>query len=181
MRSIEKSLVAAVALALLAIFGGVALAGNDDANAAEGEVTDTEVGDEESYYEVEVTLDDGSQVDVQLDEGNVVSEERETEPDENDSEGWTDPPEAVPDEDSGANDVAEDVGEAPNVAISGDALTRASDKALDIVEQELGQTGTVTETEVGDEESHYEVEVTLDDGSQVDVQLDETFNFVGFD
>lgn len=39
--------------------------------------------------------------------------------------------------------------------------------------------GTVTETEVGDEESLYEVEVTLDDGSQVDVQLDENFNVVG--
>ena len=34
-------------------------------------------------------------------------------------------------------------------------------------------------TEVGDEESYYEVEVTLDDGSQVDVQLDEQFNVVG--
>jgi hypothetical protein len=37
----------------------------------------------------------------------------------------------------------------------------------------------VTETEVGDEESLYEVEVTLDDGTQVDVQLDEDFNVVG--
>ena len=34
-------------------------------------------------------------------------------------------------------------------------------------------------TEVGDEESYYEVEVTLDDGSQVDVQLDRHFNVVG--
>ncbi|QIK75785.1 PepSY domain-containing protein [Nocardioides piscis] len=39
--------------------------------------------------------------------------------------------------------------------------------------------GTVTETEVDDEESKYEVEVTLDDGSQVDVQLDEEFQVVG--
>ena len=31
-------------------------------------MTGTEVGDEESYYEIEVTLDDGRQVDVQLDE-----------------------------------------------------------------------------------------------------------------
>src|SRR5687767_13948000 len=38
--------------------------------------------------------------------------------------------------------------------------------------------GRVTETEVGDEESMYEVEVTLDDGTQVDVQLDEDFNVV---
>lgn len=39
--------------------------------------------------------------------------------------------------------------------------------------------GRVTETEVGDEESRYEVEVTVDDGSQVDVQLDERFEVVG--
>jgi uncharacterized membrane protein YkoI len=39
--------------------------------------------------------------------------------------------------------------------------------------------GEVTETEVDDEESKYEVEVTLDDGSQVDVQLDENFRVVG--
>jgi uncharacterized membrane protein YkoI len=32
-----------------------------------GRVTGTEAGDEESYYEVEVTRPDGSQVDVQLD------------------------------------------------------------------------------------------------------------------
>ena len=38
--------------------------------------------------------------------------------------------------------------------------------------------GRVTETEVGDEESYYEVEVTLDDGSQVDVQLDKSFTVV---
>jgi uncharacterized membrane protein YkoI len=39
--------------------------------------------------------------------------------------------------------------------------------------------GRVTETEEGDEESYYEVEVTKDDGSQVDVQLDRNFNVVG--
>ena len=33
----------------------------------EGQVTGTEVGDEEGYYEVEVTSDDGSQADVHLD------------------------------------------------------------------------------------------------------------------
>ncbi|MGI8808824.1 MAG: PepSY domain-containing protein [Acidimicrobiales bacterium] len=59
-------------------------------------------------------------------------------------------------------------------AITGDALAKASAAALD----HTGG-GKVTETEVGDEESFYEVEVTLDDGSQVDVQLDESFNVVG--
>ena len=39
--------------------------------------------------------------------------------------------------------------------------------------------GKVTETEVDDEESKYEVEVTLEDGTQVDVQLDEDFQVVG--
>ena len=50
------------------------------AHTGEGTVSDTEVGDEDSYYEVEVTLDDGSEVDVQLDEAfAVVSSEAETE------------------------------------------------------------------------------------------------------
>ena len=58
--------------------------------------------------------------------------------------------------------------------ISGDALQKASDAAL-----EHTGGGSVTGTEVGDEESLYEVEVTLDDGHQVDVQLDESFAVVG--
>jgi len=58
--------------------------------------------------------------------------------------------------------------------ITGADLDQASEAAL----SHLGE-GRVTETEVGDEESYYEVEVTLDDGSQVDVQLDEQFAVVG--
>ena len=58
--------------------------------------------------------------------------------------------------------------------ITGPALEQASEAAL----AETGG-GTVTDTEVDDEESKYEVEVTLDDGTQVDVQLDEEFNVVG--
>jgi hypothetical protein len=65
-------------------------------------------------------------------------------------------------------------GDDDEAPITGDALERASDAAL----ARTGG-GRVTETEVGDEESYYEVEVTLDDGSQVDVQLDEDFNVVG--
>ena len=60
-----------------------------------------------------------------------------------------------------------------DVPISGDALATASAAAL----EHLGE-GRVTETEVGDEESYYEVEVTLEDGRQVDVQLDEQFAVV---
>jgi uncharacterized membrane protein YkoI len=65
-------------------------------------------------------------------------------------------------------------GDGDESPITGSALERASAAALD----ETGG-GRVTETEVGDEESFYEVEVTLDDGSQVDVQLDEEFHVVG--
>ena len=59
-------------------------------------------------------------------------------------------------------------------AISGDALQRASAAAL----AHTGG-GRVTGSEVDDEESKYEIEVTLDNGDQVDVQLDEQFSVVG--
>ena len=48
--------------------------------------------------------------------------------------------------------------------ITGDALAKASQAALAFTGG-----GTVTGSEVGDEESLYEVEVTKADGSQVDV------------
>src|SRR4051812_32139949 len=57
--------------------------------------------------------------------------------------------------------------------ITGAALQRASAVAL----AETGG-GRVTGSEVGDEDSYYEVEVTLDGGHQVDVQLDRTFRVV---
>ena len=69
---------------------------------------------------------------------------------------------------SGGDD---DATEAP---ITGSALDKATAAAL-----EHTGGGTVTGTEVGDEESLYEVEVSLDGGGQVDVQLDEAFNVVG--
>jgi uncharacterized protein with LGFP repeats len=58
--------------------------------------------------------------------------------------------------------------------ISGSALDKAEAAAL-----EHTGGGTVSETEMGDEESFYEVEVTQDDGTQVDVQLDRGFDVVG--
>jgi len=57
--------------------------------------------------------------------------------------------------------------------ITGAALTHASAAAL----ASTGG-GRVTETEVGDEDGYYEVEVTLADGSQVDVHLDESFTVI---
>ena len=58
-------------------------------------------------------------------------------------------------------------------AITGPALDQASTAAL----AHTGE-GRVTETEVGDEDSYYEVEVTLDNGTEVDVQLDKGFDVV---
>ncbi len=88
----------AVVVAIGAGAAGVALATGGDDNEAQirgsalqkasaaalahtggGEVSDTEVADEESRYEVEVTRDDGSQIDVQLNgRFEVVGEEAET-------------------------------------------------------------------------------------------------------
>ena len=65
----------------------------------------------------------------------------------------------------------DDATEAP---ITGSALETASAAAL----EHTGE-GEVTATEVGDEESYYEVEVTLEDGREVDVQLDRGFNVIG--
>jgi uncharacterized membrane protein YkoI len=76
------------------------------------------------------------------------------------------------DSSSPAAETAEDAKEGPDQAIGG------SDKASAAALQHTGG-GQVTDTEVGDEESYYEVEVSLDDGSQVDVQLDRGFNVVG--
>ena len=77
-------------------------------------------------------------------------------------------------QESPAADKAEDEAEGPDKAITGSALEQASAAALDY----LGG-GKVSGTEVGDEESKYEVEVTNADGSQTDVQLDGDFNVVG--
>jgi uncharacterized membrane protein YkoI len=84
-RAIKTGLVAAVAALLLLVGAGVAYATGDDSSSQPtgsniekaksaaldhtngGNVTGTEVGDEEGYYEVEVIRGDGSQVDVHLD------------------------------------------------------------------------------------------------------------------
>lgn len=86
--NLKTGLVAAAVALLLLVGAGVAYAagsGEDSSSQATGpgiekaksialdetnggRVTGTEFEDEEGYYEVEVTRDDGSQVDVHLDE-----------------------------------------------------------------------------------------------------------------
>jgi uncharacterized membrane protein YkoI len=72
--------------------------------------------------------------------------------------------------DSGGDDVAD----VADVSISGTDLERASDAAL----AETGG-GEVVDSEV--EENGYEVEVNLDDGRQMEVQLDADFAVVSSD
>ncbi len=57
--------------------------------------------------------------------------------------------------------------------LTGSTLEKATAAAL----AETGG-GTVTETEAGDDGAAYSVEVRLDDGSQVEVSLDENFNVI---
>ncbi len=65
-------------------------------------------------------------------------------------------------------------GDDNEVPIKGADLEKASAAALEFTGE-----GSVAETEAGDEESYYEVEVALDDGSSVDVQLNRGFEVVG--
>jgi hypothetical protein len=58
--------------------------------------------------------------------------------------------------------------------LTGTTLEQAVAAAL----EETGG-GTVTETEIGDDGAAYSVEVRLEDGSQVEVNLDEDFNVIG--
>lgn len=61
--------------------------------------------------------------------------------------------------------------ETEDVPITGSALEQASAAALNYIGE-----GRVTDTEIGDEEGYYEIEITLNNGNEVDVHLDENFN-----
>ena len=62
-------------------------------------------------------------------------------------------------------------GESSEQQTTGPGIEKAKSVAL-----EHTNGGRVSGTEIGDEEGYYEVEVTLDDGSQVDVHLDRDFD-----
>ncbi len=113
------------------------------AAAGGGRVTATEFDD--GAHEVEVTLDDGTEVDVRLDRDlTVLGTQREA----------PDPPPANP--------------------IGTPDLAGASEAAV-----EAAGGGRVTDTDVDDDTGTYEIEVTLDDGTEVDVQLDRDLAVIG--
>jgi len=65
----------------------------------------------------------------------------------------------------------DDANEGPDVPITGSALERASAAALAYIGE-----GRVTDSEIGDEEGYYEIEIRLNNGREADVHLDENFN-----
>jgi uncharacterized membrane protein YkoI len=64
-----------------------------------------------------------------------------------------------------------DQGEAP---ITGDAYAQATKVALGFTGG-----GKVTQTHLADQEGYYQVEVTMPDGRQTDVNMDQTFKILG--
>ena len=64
--------------------------------------------------------------------------------------------------------------EEEDIAITGNALEQASAAALNYIGE-----GKVTDSEVGDEEGYYEIEITLDNDQEIDVHLDQNFNVLG--
>ncbi len=63
-------------------------------------------------------------------------------------------------------------GESSEQQATGPGIAKAKSVAL----EHTNGGGRVSGTEIGDEEGYYEIEVTLADGSQVDVHLDRDFN-----
>ncbi len=136
-----------------------------------GKVTGSERDDETgAAYEVEVTKDDGSQVDVSLDESFAVVAA------EGDDESEDAAADAADDKaDGDADDQADDDTDGDeDTALTGATLEKATAAAL----AETGG-GKVTEADTsGDEGAAYDVEVTMDDGTEVDVHLDKSFAVV---
>lgn len=121
----------------------------------EGKVTDSEADD--GGYEIEVTLDDGSDVDVALSESfAIIRVDRDND-----------------DSDDGTNG-----GSGTDTDGTGTPLTdeeRSSAEAAALAEVP----GTITDVDRSDDADHaFEVDVTRADGTQADVELDEAFAVV---
>jgi uncharacterized membrane protein YkoI len=115
-----------------------------------GTITSVEAGDDGSAFEVEVVVDNGEEVEVNLDSSfDVIGTESEGSDDDSDG--------------SGSDDLA-----------PGAEHDRAIAAALAHTEG-----GTVTEVEVGDDGAAYGVEVLREDGVEVEVELDEAFAVIG--
>lgn len=173
------ALTLALAVSLTACGGdGDNLSPDDRAKASQaalaatggGSVTDADRGDgDDNYaYEVEVTFANGSDINVELDEGFKVT---------------NNPPKAsafaapAPAATSNTSNRNGDNDDADDVPLTGDTLKKASAAAL-----EGTNGGEVTETGGSDDRDHvYEVDVLLDDGEDVTVELDKEFKITTID
>lgn len=142
-------------------------------NAVPGKATEIESSKLNNNYVYEVEVQKGDyEYDVIIDmmSGNILRIEKDRVEDDDDDKEESESDDLDEDEHE-VDDYFEDEREGPDVPITGNALDRASAAALEY----LGE-GRVTDTEVGDEEGYYEIEVRLDSGREVDVHLDENFN-----
>ncbi|MBO0983037.1 PepSY domain-containing protein [Rathayibacter sp. SD072] len=137
-----------------------------------GTVTSAEREDDgASGYELELRGEDGLEYDVRLDDSfEVLSADADADDDGRAVTGGA----------AGTGADASDAPDAPAVGavdaddLTGDELARASEAALAAV-----GTGTVTEAERSDDADHaYDVEVTREDGTDVDVDLGTDFAVV---
>lgn len=131
----------------------------------EGKVTDSEL--EDGIYEIEVTLDNGRDVDVTLDDAfSVLSVDRDDADDDTRGSGSDDGT-----DDQGSGDQGTD--DAP---LTDDERSKAEAAALAAV------AGTVTDIDRSDDADHaFEVDVTRADGTQAEVELDASFGVVRID
>ncbi|MFC5676530.1 PepSY domain-containing protein [Aeromicrobium endophyticum] len=138
-----------------------------------GAVTDAERGDgDDTYaYQVEVTLPNGTDIDVELDDSFKVTNSPPKA-----SAFATGSPSATPPADpTGAAPSAG--GSADDQPLTGDTLTQASEAAL-----KAAGGGKVTETSGSDDPDHaYEVDVLMPDGQDLTVELDEGFKVTKID
>lgn len=114
-----------------------------------GTVTSVETGDDGAAFGVEVQADSGAQVEVSLDSAYGVLGS------EDDSDGT---------EQGGSSDEL--------------AAGSERDQAIAAALAETGG-GTVTDVEMGDDGAVYGVEVMRDDGTEVEINLDASFNVTG--
>jgi len=141
-----------------------------------GAVTDADVGDgdDQHAYEVEVTLPNGTDIDVELDDAFKVTNSPPKA-----AEFAAETPSATPSADPTADATPAPAGTTPDDdrALTGDTLQRASDAALKATDG-----GTVTETSGSDDADHeYEVDVLLPGGEDVTVELDGDFGVTKID
>jgi uncharacterized membrane protein YkoI len=177
MKRTTRIITVSVAAVALAVGAGTAFAvAGDDSTPVEGDAlqsatdaalaetgggTVTDVEHDDGGYDVDVRLDDGTEIDVDLAADFSIVRTETDGPDDRD--------EATDDDRDDATDDADD---ADDVAVDAAERQQAADAAL----AETGA-GTVTDVE-HDDGGGYDVEVRLDDGTEIDVDLAADFSVI---